>query len=97
VADIHCKKSLPYVLKTGMKLEDFIFQTDKHNVKGCWEWENATVRVVELPSSFREDAVITILERLVLACQTVINTPARIKFSGAPSECIIAFIYVTIF
>src|SRR2546421_8060390 len=82
VTDISCYllPSLPYVLKTGVKLQEFIFQTDKHNVKGYWKWKNQTVCIVELSSSFHDNCVGAILERPILGCQTMIDTPAMIKF-----------------
>ncbi|RHZ67016.1 hypothetical protein Glove_303g157 [Diversispora epigaea] len=44
------KVTLPYELMTGVTLDEYIIQTDKHNVKGFWEWENNTVRVIEFSS-----------------------------------------------
>ncbi|CAG8718622.1 13814_t:CDS:2, partial [Ambispora leptoticha] len=66
VADTGCylSSSLPYELKTDVSLDEYIFRTDKHNVKGLWEWENGTVRVIELPSKFHEIYVGTIMKFL---------------------------------
>ena len=88
MVDIDCYllPSLPYELKTGVTLDEYIFQTDKHNVKGLWEWENGTVRVIELPSDFHGKSVGTIVGELTIAFQAVRYTLSGITFSEATSE-----------
>ncbi|CAG8502558.1 3543_t:CDS:2 [Acaulospora colombiana] len=54
-----------------------------HNVHALWEWENGTVQVIELPSSFHEDCVGAVNGELYSALQSVKNTPSGIKFSEA--------------
>ncbi|CAG8611396.1 16011_t:CDS:2, partial [Cetraspora pellucida] len=75
--------TLPYVLKTGVTLDEYIEQTDKHNVHALWEWENGTVRVIELPSSYHEDCIGTIIRKLGVVFDAVSNTPFDVIFSGA--------------
>ncbi|CAG8640347.1 7944_t:CDS:2 [Paraglomus brasilianum] len=75
--------TLPYELKTDVSLDEYIFQTDKHNVKGLWEWENGTVRVIEIPSKFHEHCVSTINGELYSALRLVKNTPSGFLFPGA--------------
>jgi len=85
------------VLKTHVTLDEYIFQTDKHNVKSLWEWENGTVRVIELPSDFHGKRVGTIVGELAIAFQAVRYTLSGVTFSEATSECFISFLYATLF
>ncbi|CAG8466569.1 2088_t:CDS:10 [Diversispora eburnea] len=77
------EKIPPALLMTGVTFDECIIQTDKHNVKGFWEWENNTVYVTEFPSSFHEDSVSSIMTEFSDVFSCVKNTHARIKFSGA--------------
>ena len=99
VADTGCYllSSLPYELKTDVSFDEYIFRTDKHNVKGLWEWENGTVRVLEIPSKFHEVCVGTINGELYSALRLVKNTPSGFLFPGATSECLVGFLYVLYF
>ena len=76
-----------------MSLDEYIFQTDKHNVKGLWEWENGTVCVIEIPSKFHKHCIGTINGELYSALRLVKNTPSGFLFSGATSECFASFLY----
>ncbi|CAG8500627.1 17618_t:CDS:2, partial [Acaulospora colombiana] len=75
--------TLPYVLKTDVTLDEYIKRTDMHNVHALWEWEKGTVRVIELPSSFHEDCIATIIAKLGAIFDVVSATSVGIKFSGA--------------
>ena len=99
VADTSCYLSsrLPYKLKTDVSLDEYIFQTDKYNVKGLWEWENRTVRVIELPSRFHEICVGTINGELYSALRLVQNTFSGFLFPGATSECLLVFFMLGMF
>ena len=98
VADTSCYLSsrLPYELKTDVSLDEYIFQTDKHNVKGLWEWENGTVRVIELPSRFHATCVGTIIKLLGASVHPVACTNFDLLFCGATSEYFVGF-YATVF
>ncbi|RHZ80111.1 hypothetical protein Glove_139g274 [Diversispora epigaea] len=77
---------LPYELMTGVTLDEYILQTDKHNVKGFWEWENGTVHVIELPLGSHEGPLRAIERRFSVALESVADTPADIKFCGATTS-----------
>src|SRR5581483_11126564 len=98
VADISCYllPRLPYALKTHVTLDEYIFQTDKHNVKGLWEWENETVRVIKLPSDFHGKSVGTIVGELAIAFQAVRYTLSGVTFSEATSKGFIGFLNANI-
>jgi len=66
-------------------------------MKGFWEWENETIRVIELPSSFHEDTISALVEELYLAFSPVKGTPAKIKSCEARSECFIGFLFLSMF
>ena len=57
-----------FITLCHVTLDEYIFQTDKHNVKSHWEWENGTVRVIELPSDFYGKSVATVVGKLFMAC-----------------------------
>ena len=96
VADTGCYllSSLPYELKTDVSLDEYIFRTDKHNVKGHWEWENGTVRVLEIPSTFHEHCIGAIIKFLGASVIPVASTNSDLLFCGATSECLVGFLYV---
>ncbi|CAG8664565.1 4008_t:CDS:2, partial [Racocetra fulgida] len=75
--------TLPYVLKTNVTLDDYIIQTDKHNIKGFWEWEKDTVRVIEFPSRFHEVPVQAISMELSVTFYPVRDTSARKEPDGS--------------
>ncbi|CAG8582896.1 7504_t:CDS:2 [Ambispora gerdemannii] len=75
--------TLPYELKTGVSLDEYILKTDKYKVKGLWEWENGTVRVIELPSMFHETCVATIMKFLGASVLPVASTNSDLIFFGA--------------
>ncbi|CAG8629746.1 6323_t:CDS:2, partial [Paraglomus occultum] len=78
--------TLPYELKTGVTLDEYIIQIDKHNVKGLWEWENGTVRVIELSSGFHGESIGTIIGELGVALRAVKCTPSSVTISDATTS-----------
>jgi hypothetical protein len=79
--------SLPYELFTGVSYDTYVEHTDKYNIHGWWEWENGTVRVIELPSKFRERCVGAIVRQISSATGGVISTNVDILYDGSTSEC----------
>ncbi|CAG8477859.1 4726_t:CDS:2 [Paraglomus brasilianum] len=69
--------------KTCVSLNEYIIQTDKHNIKNFWEWEDETVRVVELPSSAHGNSISTIIGLFGVQFSAVLGTPSGILLADA--------------
>jgi len=71
-----------------VSLDEYIFQTDKHNVKGLWEWE--------VPSPFHETCVGAIMKNLCASILPVECTNSDLILYGSTSEYFVGF-YATVF
>ena len=89
--------SLPYELVTDITYDTYVEQTDKHNIHGSWEWENGTVRVIELPSKFHGCCVWGIASEIMEATCIMKGTNTAILPLGATSECLLVFLISNIF
>ncbi|GBB88040.1 hypothetical protein RclHR1_14590002 [Rhizophagus clarus] len=74
---------LPYELAKDVPFDTYVKQTDKYNIHGFWEWENGTVRVIELPSSFHETCISGIVRQINRQLGAVEGTNADIFNYGA--------------
>ncbi|RIA94865.1 hypothetical protein C1645_758964 [Glomus cerebriforme] len=75
--------NLPYELAKDVPFDTYVEQTDKYNIHGFWEWENNTVRVIELPSSFHENCVNGIVRQISRQLGAVEGTNVDIFNYGA--------------
>ncbi|CAG8757590.1 9084_t:CDS:2 [Rhizophagus irregularis] len=66
--------TLPYELATEVPFDTYVERTDKYNIHGWWEWENGTVRVIELPTKFHERCVGSIIDEIAIAMRSVRGT-----------------------
>jgi len=83
---IYCSR-LPYELATEVPFDTYVEHTDKYNIHGWWEWENETVRVIELPTKFHERCVRAITDEIAIAIRNVRSTNVGILNDGSTSEC----------
>ena len=83
---IHCS-SLPYELATEVPFDTYVEHTDKYNIHGWWEWENGTIRVIELPTKFHERCVRAVCNEVAIATRNVRSTNVGILDDGSTSEC----------
>ena len=72
---------------TEVSFETYAEYTDKYNIKGWWEWENGTIRVIELPTKFHERCVRAINDEITLATGITRSTNVDILNDGSTSEC----------
>jgi hypothetical protein len=79
--------SLPYELVTEVPFDTYVERTDKYNIHGWWEWENGTIRVIELPTGFHEHCVRAINDEVAIAIRNVRGTNVGIINDGSTSEC----------
>jgi len=77
------KLSLPYVLATGIIIEDYEERVENFNIHGCWEWSEGKVIIYELPSAPHEICIGRISCEIINACRNVLGTPAEICSLGA--------------
>ena len=82
---IYCS-SLPYELATEVPFDTYAERTDKYNIHGWWEWENGTIRVIELPTKFHERCISGIVRQISSANAGVISTNLDILYHGSTSE-----------
>nr|CAG8462060.1 283_t:CDS:2 [Entrophospora candida] len=75
--------TLPYELATDITYDTYVEQTGKHNIRGFWEWENETVRVIEPPSEFHESCVCAIASEINEATFVMKGTNTAILSLGA--------------
>jgi hypothetical protein len=78
--------SLPYELVTEVSYDTYVERTDKYNIHGWWEWENGTVRVIEVPTIFHERCVGSIVRDITFATVGVRSTNLDILYDGSTSE-----------
>ena len=82
---IYCS-SLPYELATEVPFDTYVEHTDKYNIR-WWEWENGTVRVIELPTKFHGRCVGAVVRQISGVTMGVISTNVDILYDGSTSEC----------
>ena len=78
---------MPYELVTGVSYDAYVEHTDKYNIHGWWEWENGTVRVIELPTKSHERCVGAIVQEVAIATSGVRSTNVGLLYDGSTSEC----------
>ncbi|RIA83602.1 hypothetical protein C1645_860673 [Glomus cerebriforme] len=59
--------SLLYVLATKVSWKEYAEKTDKYKIHGWWEWKAGTVRVIQLPSIFHDEAISAITAPIIAA------------------------------
>lgn len=75
--------TLPYVLATGITLEDYENRVDKFNIRGCWEWSNWKVIIYEFPSEPHEVGIGAITKEILESCRNANRTDAEIYSYGS--------------
>ncbi|CAG8591002.1 9462_t:CDS:2 [Diversispora eburnea] len=75
--------TLPYVLATGIIIEDYEERAEKFNIHGCWEWSNGAVIIYELPSMQHEVCIGAIVKEIIKRCSDADGTNAEIYSLGA--------------
>ncbi|CAI2165553.1 3311_t:CDS:2 [Funneliformis geosporum] len=76
---------LPCEIVTDVSYDTYVEQTDKHNIRGWWEWEDGTVRVIEIPSIFHENCERAISREITEQTGGVKSTYADILNYGSSS------------
>ncbi|CAG8506258.1 11534_t:CDS:2 [Dentiscutata erythropus] len=75
--------TLPYVLATGVTLEDYEERVEKFSIHRCWEWLNGEVIIYELNSMAHEVCNCAVSNEIMAACRNADNTPAEILGFGS--------------
>jgi len=78
--------TLPYELATEVPFDTYVERTDKYNIHGWWEWENGTVRIIELPTIFHERCVGSIVRDITFATVGVRSTNLDILYDGSTTR-----------
>ena len=78
--------SLPYVLATGIIIEDYEERVEKFNIHGYWEWSEGKVIIYELPSMPHEVVIGAVTRMLMYQCHAVAFTNAEIDGFGGTSK-----------
>ncbi|RHZ82173.1 hypothetical protein Glove_113g66 [Diversispora epigaea] len=75
--------TLPYVLATGIAIDEYEQRSEKFNIHGCWEWSNGEVLIYELPSMPHEVGISAIVKQINRQCGNADGTNAEIYGFGA--------------
>ena len=70
--------SLPYVLATGITIEEYERRTEEFSIHGCWEFSEGKVIIYEFPSAPHEVCIVAITKEIVRECSNADRTPAKI-------------------
>jgi hypothetical protein len=79
------------VLATNVSWKEYAEKIDKYKIHSRWEWEAGTVRVIQFPTRFHEEAVNAITAPIVSATFGLRNTNQAIRRPGSTSECLTCF------
>ncbi|RGB40684.1 hypothetical protein C1646_380576 [Rhizophagus diaphanus] len=75
--------TLPYVLATGITIEEYEKRTEEFNIHGCWEWSNGIVLIYEFPSAPHEVCIGAIVKEIIRNCSNADGTNAEIYSFGS--------------
>ncbi|KAF0429712.1 hypothetical protein F8M41_005641 [Gigaspora margarita] len=75
--------ALPYVLATGVTIEEYEQRTEKFSIHGCWEWREEKLIIYEFPSAPHEVCIGAIVKEINKRCSNVDGTNAEIISFGA--------------
>ncbi|CAG8639101.1 14508_t:CDS:10 [Cetraspora pellucida] len=75
--------ALPYVLATGVTIEEYEQRTEKFSIHGCWEWREEKVIIYEFPSAPHEVCIGAIVKEIIKRCSNIDGTNAEIISFGA--------------
>ncbi|CAG8802986.1 23047_t:CDS:2, partial [Dentiscutata erythropus] len=70
--------ALPYVLATGITIEEYEQRTEKFSIRSCWEWREGKVIIYEFPSAPHEVCVSAITSEIMNGCNNARRTNAVI-------------------
>ncbi|CAI2173914.1 16754_t:CDS:2, partial [Funneliformis geosporum] len=70
--------TLPYVLATGIAIEEYEKRTEEFKIHGCWEWSDGKVLIYEFPSMPHEVGIGAVTRILLHQCDAVAFTNAEI-------------------
>ncbi|CAG8594750.1 34590_t:CDS:2 [Gigaspora margarita] len=74
--------ALPYVLATGVTIEEYEQRIEEFSVHGCWEWRERKVIIYELPSLPHEVCISAIVEEINVDCSAARSTNAKVVGLG---------------
>ncbi len=66
-------------------------------MKGFWEWENETIHVIKLSSSFYKNTISKLIKILELAFSPMDGISIKIKSCEVRSKCFISFLFLSMF
>ncbi|CAG8599992.1 13668_t:CDS:10 [Ambispora gerdemannii] len=75
--------ALPYVLATGITIEEYEQRTEKFSIHGCWEWSNREVIIYEFPSTPHEVCIVAVVKMIIKSCGNADGTNAEILGFGS--------------
>ncbi|CAI2196233.1 16240_t:CDS:2, partial [Funneliformis geosporum] len=74
---------LPYVLATGIAIEEYEKCTKEFKIHGCWEWSDGKILIYEFPSMPHEVKISAIVKQINKKCGNADRTGAEIYGFGS--------------